>query len=180
MAESQNNPVDTISPQKVADKAEGGQVDLIDVRTPAEFREVHAKPARNVPLDTLDPAGVMSERNGAADKPLYVICKSGNRASQACQKFHAAGYDNVVNVEGGTQAWQEADLPVVRGKKTMSLERQVRITAGFLALLGAVLAVTIHPWFVGLSGFVGAGLMFAGITDTCAMGMALAKMPWNR
>lgn len=180
MADSQGKAVETVSPNQVAELADRGHVDLIDVRTPAEFREVHAKPARNVPLDTLDPEAVMSARNGSAEKPLYMICKSGSRGRQACQKFLAAGYDNCVNVEGGTQAWDEADLPVVRGKKTVSLERQVRIAAGFLALLGAVLAVTVHPWFIGLSGFVGAGLMFAGITDTCAMGMAIAKMPWNR
>ena len=81
---------------------------------------------------------------------------------------------------GGTLAWDAAGLPVVRGKKTILLERQVRIAAGFLVLVGAVLALVVHPYFVGLSAFVGAGLMFAGITDSCGMGMLLAKMPWNR
>ena len=96
-----------------------------------------------------------------------------------CRKFVDAGFENVVNVDGGTQAWAEAGLPVVRGKKAISLERQVRIAAGFLVLLGAVLSFW-NVYFVLLSGFVGAGLMFAGITDTCGMGMVLAKMPWNQ
>ena len=60
------------------------------------------------------------------------------------------------------------------------LERQVRIVAGFLTLVGAVLGFFVNPYFIGLSAFIGAGLMFAGITDTCGMGMMLAKMPWNR
>ena len=90
------------------------------------------------------------------------------------------GWLNVVNVEGGTLACEAAGLPVVRGKKAISLERQVRIAAGFLVLVGAVLALTVHPYFAGLSAFVGAGLMFAGITDTCGMGMLLARMPWNQ
>jgi rhodanese-related sulfurtransferase len=109
-----------------------------------------------------------------------MICRSGTRAKQACEKFHAAGYTNVVNVEGGTEAWETAGLPVVRGRKAISLERQVRIAAGFLVLLGAILALAVHPWFVALSAFVGAGLMFAGITDTCGMAMMLARMPWNQ
>jgi hypothetical protein len=85
----------------------------------------------------------------------------------------------VVNIEGGTLACVEAGLPVVRGKKAISLERQVRIAAGSLVLLGAALSF-VHLAFIGLSAFVGAGLVFAGITDTCGMGMMLARMPWNQ
>lgn len=170
----------TISPQALADLRKGGKkINLIDVRTPVEFREVHVDFARNEPLDRLDPQAIAASRNGSAGEPLYVICRSGSRAKQACDKLTAAGL-NVVNVEGGTQAWDAAGLPVVRGKKAISLERQVRIAAGFLALTGAVLALTVHPYFAGLSAFVGAGLMFAGITDTCGMAMVLARMPWNQ
>ena len=86
----------------------------------------------------------------------------------------------MVNVQGGTAAWEQAGLPVVRGKKAVSLERQVRIVAGFLALTGALLGFFVNIHFIWLSAFIGAGLMFAGITDTCGMGMMLAKMPWNR
>jgi rhodanese-related sulfurtransferase len=172
--------VSTVSPKRVAELDGQGNVDLIDVRTPVEFREVRAVIARNVPLDTLDPHAVMKGRDGTDDGPLYVICRSGNRAAKACQLFIDAGYTNVVNIEGGTQAWNDAGLPVVRGQKTISLERQVRIAAGFLVLLGAVLGFFVNPYFIGLSAFVGAGLMFAGITDTCGMAMMLAKMPWNR
>lgn len=169
----------SISPQELSQRRMGGQtIDLIDVRTPAEFREVHVDFARNVPLDRLDSQAVKSQHSGA-DQPLYVICRSGSRGKQACDKLAAAGL-NVVNVEGGTLAWDAAGLPVVRGKKTISLERQVRIAAGFLVLAGAVLAMTVHPYFAGLSAFVGAGLMFAGITDTCGMAMLLARMPWNQ
>ncbi len=173
--------VPTISPRKLHDCFAGGEnVNLIDVRTPVEFREVHAEGARNVPLDSLDPADVMKQRNGSADRPLYVICRTGNRSNKACEKLIAADYANVVNVEGGTQAWDEAGLPVKRGKKAISLERQVRIAAGFLVLVGAVLALTVHPYFAALSAIIGAGLMFAGITDTCGMAMVLARMPWNQ
>jgi rhodanese-related sulfurtransferase len=170
----------TIHPKQLVDKAREREVELIDVRTPVEFREVRATHARNVPLDSLDPHAVMKGRNGNSDEPLYVICRSGNRSTKACEQLVKAGYTNVVNVEGGTQAWDDAGLPVVRGKKAISLERQVRIAAGFLVLLGAVLGFFVHPYFIGLSAFVGAGLMFAGITDTCGMGMLLAKMPWNQ
>jgi rhodanese-related sulfurtransferase len=173
--------VTTISPVQLESCRRSGEtVDLIDVRTPSEYREVHADLARNVPLDRLDPHVVMKARADATGRPLYVICRSGSRGKQACQAFIAAGYSNVVNVEGGTLAWEQAGLPVVRGKKAISLERQVRIAAGSLVLLGAVLAVLVDTWFAGLSGVVGAGLVFAGVTDTCGMGLLLARMPWNR
>jgi rhodanese-related sulfurtransferase len=172
--------VTTVSPQRLAELCQAGKIDLIDVRTPAEFREVHVEHARNVPLDRLDLAAVIRGRNGRRGEPLYVICRSGSRGRQACEKFLAAGFTNVVNVEGGTLACVEAGLPVVRGKKAISLERQVRIAAGSLVLLGVLLGWLVHPVLLGLSAFVGAGLVFAGVTDTCGMGMLLARMPWNQ
>lgn len=172
---------DTISPARLAELTKTGKrIDLIDVRTPVEFREVHLVQARNVPLDQLDPTAIMTARNGSAGEPLYVVCKSGGRSQQACEKFLKAGFTNIVNVEGGTAACENAGLPVVRGKKAISLERQVRIAAGSLVLLGVTLGSFVHPYLFGLSAFVGAGLVFAGITDTCGMGMLLARMPWNQ
>src|SRR5262249_8283484 len=160
------------------DAVQAGQaVDLIDVRTPVEFREVHASIARNIPLTELDPSRIAAGQNGS---PLYFICKSGGRGKQACEKLLAAGQSKVVNVEGGTTAWEEAGLPVVRGKKAVSLERQVRIAAGSIVLIGAALALFVHPYWIGLSAFIGAGLVFSGVTDTCGMAMLLARMPWNQ
>ncbi len=103
----------------------------------------------------LDPRALLANRKGAADAPLYLICKGGTRGKQACEKFVAAGITNVVNVEGGTQACVEAGLPVVRGKKGMSLERQVRIVAGALVVTGAALGYFVDPRWIGLSAFVG-------------------------
>jgi rhodanese-related sulfurtransferase len=153
---------------------------LIDVRTPAEFAQVHAEGARSVPLDTLDPAAVMSTLGASAGAPLYVLCKSGARAAAACGKFHAGGFTNVFCVEGGTDAWERAGLPVVRGPgKVISLERQVRIAAGSLVLAGVLLGWLVHPGFYALCALIGGGLVFAGVTDWCGMGMLLARMPWN-
>ncbi len=158
----------------------GKKIDLIDVRTPVEFREVHVSFARNLPLDQLDAAKVIEARNGSSNEPLYIICRSGGRSLQACERFLRAGYTNVVNIEGGTLACQTVGLPLAQGKKAISLERQVRITAGTLVLVGVVLGWLVHPYFFGLSAFIGAGLVFAGVTDTCGMGMLLARMPWNQ
>jgi rhodanese-related sulfurtransferase len=158
----------------------GHRVELIDVRTPVEFQEVHLQIARNEPLDRLDPKAIQSARKGSTSEPLYVICRSGARGKQACEKLLAAGLTNVVNIEGGTTACIEAGVSVVRGKKAMSLERQVRIAAGTMVFAGAILGYFVHPYWIGLSAFVGAGLVFAGITDTCAMGMMIARMPWNQ
>jgi rhodanese-related sulfurtransferase len=153
---------------------------LIDVRTPGEFNRAHAAGARSLPLDELDATKFANERNGSKD-PIYLICQSGARSAKACERLQQAGVEPVFSIEGGTNAWEQAGLPLHRGeRKVISLERQVRIAAGFLVLLGAALAWFVHPAFVGLSAFIGAGLMFAGITNTCGMAMLLAKMPWNR
>jgi len=167
--------IPTISAAKLAELANGGPVALIDVRTPAEFEEMHVAFARNIPLDRLDPQS-LSEEAGAA---LYVVCRTGSRGQKACEKLLAAGFVDVMNVQGGTLACAEAGLPVVRGQKTISLERQVRIAAGSLVLLGIGLGF-LHPVLFGLAGFVGAGLVFSGLSDTCGMGLLLARMPWNR
>ena len=173
--------ITTISPQCLAELCKDGKkIELIDVRTPVEYREVHVEIARNVPLDQLDVGALMQARNNPTHEPLFVICRSGSRGQQACEQFLKAGYSNVVNIEGGTMACVEFGLPVVRGKKAISLERQVRIAAGSLVLVGAVLGWFVHPGFIGISAFIGAGLLFAGITDTCGMGMILARMPWNQ
>ena len=171
----------TRSPAEVAARRSRGlDTDLIDVRTPVEYAEVHAEGARLIPLDKLDPQAVMSGRNGSHDEPLFMICKSGGRSAKAVEKFRAAGFTNAISVEGGTAAWERAGLPVVRGaRKSVSLERQVRIGAGSLVFIGVLLGWLVHPAFYGLSAFVGAGLVFAGVTDWCGMGMLLAKMPWN-
>lgn len=172
-------PVATISPRQLFELSQSGKsVELIDVRTPAEFQEVRVTFARNFPLEQFDCAKVQESRSSKTD-PLYVICRAGGRGNQACEKLIAAGCTNVVNVEGGTLAWDQAGFPVIRGRKVMSLERQVRIAAGLLILTGIGLSF-LHPWLLGISAFVGAGLVFAGVTDTCGMGMILARMPWNQ
>ncbi len=159
----------------MARREAGGRIELIDVRTPAEFAEVHVDFARNVPLDQLRADSV-----NTGEDPLYVICRSGSRGQKACEKLESAGL-NVVNVEGGTAAWEAAGLPVIRsGSRHMSLERQVRIGAGSLVLIGVMLGALVHPALYALSGLVGAGLIVAGVTDWCGMGLLLAKMPWNR
>ena len=99
---------------------------------------------------------------------------------KVCQKLEGAGFTNLVNVDGGTSAWQSAGLPVVEGKKVMSLERQVRIAAGSLVVIGVIVGQFVHPGGFALSAFIGAGLVFSAVTNTCGMGMLIAKMPWNR
>lgn len=171
----------TISPSELKTLlSQDSLAELIDVRTPAEFGEVHVENAINIPLDTLDAKDQAVRRSGNKGTPLYIICKSGARGEKACKKLIEAGVENVINVDGGTDACVAADLPVIRGKKAMSLERQVRIAAGLLILTGVGLGLYQHPGFFGISAFVGTGLVFAGITDWCGMGLLLAKMPWNQ
>lgn len=157
-----------------------GGFDMIDVRTPMEFYEIHAVGSLCVPLNTLNPQAIMESRGVRATEPLYIICRSGGRSQQACEVFEKAGYSNVITIEGGTLAWEKFGLPVNRGQRKMiSLERQVRICAGLLTLIGSLLAI-VSSWFLIVPAFIGAGLAFAGLSNTCGMGMLLAKAPWNR
>jgi rhodanese-related sulfurtransferase len=172
--ETMNQP-QTISPQQ-AQQQQGAAL-FLDVRTPAEFQEMHIQGAMLHPLSDLDPTTVKQLSVGKSG--CVVICRSGGRARQACEKLTASGVPNVTVLEGGITAWDSAGLPVVRGAKTISLERQVRIAAGALVFFGSVLGYLVSPAWIALPAFVGAGLMFAGITDTCGMAMMLAKMPWN-
>jgi rhodanese-related sulfurtransferase len=168
--------MNTITAREFKQKLESGDTpELIDVRTPAEFSEVHVRGARNVPLERIDASKIAAE----GDRDVYVICQKGSRGSMAARKLAEAGFHRAINVEGGTEACVSEGVAVNRGQKVMSLERQVRIAAGSLVLVGAALSL-VHPWFVGICAFVGAGLVFAGITDTCGMGMMLARMPWNQ
>jgi rhodanese-related sulfurtransferase len=148
----------------------------IDVRSASEFAAGHIPGAVNIPLDELE------ARLGdiLAEKPVLLICQSGKRAAMAAELLENRRGE-ITLLEGGTKAWSAAGLPLVRSVKTRwSLERQVRVTAGLLVVIGIALAAMVHPAFVWLAAFVGLGLTFAGATDICAMGMLLAKMPWNR
>lgn len=152
-------------------------VPVIDVRTPLEFAEVHVPQARSVPLDELNPDSLQLQKG----KPVYLLCRSGQRATKAAEKLAKEGFSQPVVIEGGTLAWIDANLPVERSAvKIISLERQVRIAAGSLVLAGVLLGWFVHRGFYGLSAFVGAGLVFAGVTDFCGMGLLLAKLPWNK
>ena len=164
-----------ISPQQLQAKLEHGEVKILDVRTPAEFEEIHIAGSELMPLDRLD-----VERLKTDGIERVIVCRSGVRASKAQQQLQSADCKLFEVLEGGVDAWAKAGLPVVRGKSTISLERQVRITAGFLVLIGVALGTWIHPRFYRLSAFVGAGLMFAGITDWCGMALLIARAPWNQ
>ena len=174
--------MNTITPRQLHDRLQRGEkLHLLDVRTPAEHAELHVPGVQLTPLDQLDATKLASANGFAKDQPLYIFCRTGNRAKQAAEKLEKSGYAQCHVVEGGTMAWAEAGLPVTRGSsKVISLERQVRIAAGGLVLAGVLFAQFVNPAFIWLSGFVGAGLAFAGITDWCGMGMLIAKLPWNQ
>jgi glyoxylase-like metal-dependent hydrolase (beta-lactamase superfamily II)/rhodanese-related sulfurtransferase len=146
---------------------------VVDVRLPAEYRALHVEPSVLVPLDEV--ARRRSEL--PRERELVLVCRTGARARLAAGEL--TDFRTRV-LEGGLVAWQEAGHAVVVGKAHMSLERQVRVAAGALAFTGGVLAVAVSSWFGLLPAFVGAGLVYAGITDRCGMAMLLAKLPYNR
>ncbi|MEV1145681.1 rhodanese-like domain-containing protein [Micromonospora sp. NPDC049799] len=150
---------------------------LLDVRTPAEFETSHIPGAYNVPLDLLKEH--REELRNHLDEDVVLICRSGARAAQAEQTLAGVGLPNLKVLGGGMMAWQAADAPLTRGAARWDLERQVRLVAGSIVLV-SILGSVLVPGLKWVAGFIGAGLTFAAVTNTCAMGMLLGKLPYNR
>jgi rhodanese-related sulfurtransferase len=170
----------SISPAALAAIQCAGDIhELLDVRTPPEYDSAHVPGARLIPLDQLRVEVFLREHQPGT--PIYVLCQAGVRASQAIAQFGRAGCEDCVLVEGGTQAWIDAGLPVHRGvRSVLPIMRQVQIVVGALSAAGAILALAVSRWFAVLPLVIGCGLFFAGVTGTCGMALLLATMPWNR
>jgi rhodanese-related sulfurtransferase len=154
----------------------GGECSLVDVREYPEFAAGRIREARLIQLGEIERRAEEIKR----DVPVYVICRSGRRSAIAQQKLQALGFEEVYNVRGGMLDWEASGFPIMRDERVpWSLERQVRLVAGVLVFVSVLLSATVTEHFLWVAGFIGAGLAFAAITDTCAMGMLLARMPWN-
>lgn len=171
------------APRFAASQRQGQVRFLIDVRSPAEFRALHIAGARNVPLDQLAPEQLAAQlkHEGLQDgAELFLLCQRGQRAQRAAEQLQPL-LPGVQVIDGGTEACVACGMATNQGGSTViSLQRQVQISAGSLILLGCALGTWLHPGWYGLAAFVGAGLTFAGISNTCAMALLLARMPWNR
>jgi rhodanese-related sulfurtransferase len=164
----------TISPQKAKELIAQGAV-LIDVREADEHARERIPGARHHALSQL--SGPLPTNAGA----VIFHCRSGNRTATHAGKLAAAAACDAYVLEGGIEAWKKAGLPVAQDKRQpIEMQRQVQITAGSLVALGVALGTFVHPGFYALSGFVGAGLVFAGVSGTCAMARLLQLAPWNR
>jgi rhodanese-related sulfurtransferase len=164
-----------IDPATLQSWLQDGTCIAIDVREPGEFAREHVRGSHSMPLSTFDPAALPP-----GNKKIALLCASGARAKQAAQRLSAAGIGTVC-LEGGLAAWRQAGFAVTLDLKApLPLMRQVQIVAGSLVVLGVVLGASVDPAFFALAGFVGAGLVFAGVSGWCGMAMLLAKLPYNR
>lgn len=163
--------INTCSVDELRDKLKGGNATLVDVREYPEYTEAHIDGAKLVPLGTLRQNPALAGEEGET----FLLCRSGRRAQEAARILSEGGRVKPIVVSGGIEAWKQAGYPVTSQKGPISLERQVRIAAGALVLTGLLV-----PGLRFLPYVVGAGLVFAGISNTCAMGMLLARLPWNQ
>jgi rhodanese-related sulfurtransferase len=149
---------------------------LVDVREHAEFASGRIPGARLLPMGELQRRAAELDRS----QPVVCVCRSGKRSAQAVKKLAALGFDGVHQLDGGLMAWEQAGFPLEKDERApWALERQVRLAAGLLVLTGLGFSL-VWPATIGLSWFVGTGLVFAAVTDWCGMGLLLARMPWNR
>jgi rhodanese-related sulfurtransferase len=167
----------TVTPEQAAELSRQG-ARILDVRTTGEFESVHIPGSYNVPLDLLSEH--RKELTEAVDSPVILVCASGMRAKQADEALREAGFDSLSVLEGGITAWEQRGQDVVRGAQKWSLERQVRLAAGSLVVAGALGGMLVWQPLTLLSLFVGGGLTFAAITNTCGMAILLSKLPYNR
>jgi len=166
-----------IDPVTVKSWLDADKAVLIDIREADEYAREHILGAQLVPLSGFDPKDFVGE----SDKTGVFHCASGRRTAEAAQKILKTGFREIYHLDGGLAGWKEAKLPTHFDRKApIALQRQVQIAAGALVVLGVLLAAFVSPWFALLSGFVGAGLVFAGTTGNCGMASLLAAMPWNR
>lgn len=168
--------IHSLNPHQVAEKLKQGAI-LVDIRSHDEHARKHIQGAICMPVGELDPQKIPN--NGV----VIFHCLSGMRTRQNANALKACGNHTaeIYLLEGGLNAWQKAGLPIeVKAGTSLDIMRQVQLVAGTLVLMGVVLGATVSPWFYGLSAFVGAGLMFAGLTGFCGMARLLAVMPWNR
>src|SRR5487761_317015 len=150
---------------------------IIDVREYPEFAAGAIPGASLVPLGSLQQKATDWDRQG----PYVLVCKSGKRSEQGAAALESMGFGDIAVLQGGTDAWVSAGLPVQRAAhQPWSLERQVRVIAGTMILISTVLGLAVSAWFFAFTLFVGTGLLVAGVTDLCLMATVLGKMPWNR
>lgn len=173
----------TVSPFELQTRRLLQPVALIDVREPEEFKAGHIPGARSLPLSGLSTASLaatVGDPRLGREEPLYLTCLSGARAEKAADQLNATGLTNLVLLEGGAKAWEEASLPIRRCGASLNLMRQVQIAVGILLVLKMVLGFTLHELFFAAAGLIGIGLLAAGLTNWCGMAQLLARMPWNR
>lgn len=167
----------TIEPVILQQLHDRQAITLVDVREAGEYASEHIAGAMLLPLSGFDPTQ-LAQLN---DRQIVLYCQSGNRSAQAAQKLFAAGFTNVAHLKGGLATWKAAGCATNKQQNApISMFRQVQIVAGSLVAIGTLLGTFVSPWFLVLSGFVGCGLVFAGVTNTCAMAVLLAKLPYNR
>jgi len=162
-----------ISPSEAKRLIDDGAL-LIDIRGADEHARERIPGARSAPVDAITAIDSRSS-------PVVFHCRSGNRTAAHAEKLAASTTCDAYIVEGGIENWKKAGLPVIADlSRPIEIQRQVQLAAGGLVLLGVVLSLLVAPGFIGLSAFVGAGLMFAGATGWCGMAKLFAVLPWNR
>lgn len=164
-----------IDPGEVKQRLDGGTWKLLDVRRPDEYAAVRIEPSVNIPLDSIPTQ--MSQLGG--DVHWVVSCRSGVRATKAAAMMQAGGLQNLCVARDSLNGWLKEDYPVTREKVPISIERQVRAVAGLLVAAGTLLAIVVSSWFLIVPLFVGCGLIYAGLSDSCMMGDLLMKLPYN-
>lgn len=166
-----------LTPTDAAARIKAGDAVLIDIREPDEYAREHIPGAKSLPISSLDG----SDLTLASGQHAIFHCKSGMRTDSNCARLAQHVRGEAFMLEGGLDAWRASGLPTAKDEKApLEINRQVQITAGSLILIGVLLGWLVNPAFFGLSAFVGAGLMFAGISGWCGMATLLQAMPWNR
>jgi len=169
--------LENLKPKDVAQRIKSGKAQLIDIREPAERAGAFIPGSLSLPLSTIDDTDVLLD----TEKTAIFHCKTGIRTGANCDRLAALVPAPAFILDGGLDAWSDAGLPVKKDRSApMEINRQVQITAGSLVFAGVILGGAVHAGFFALSGFIGLGLLYSGVSGTCGMAKILAAMPWNR
>ena len=162
-------------------KMEENSIILLDVRTPGEHRKLHVKDASLLPLDVIDEKTIAQLKKSVNGQEICTLCVSGRRSALAARKLLDAGFENVSILQGGLRSWKDAEYPLIRGKGSISINRQARMFIGALVIAGtAAFWYTHEDWWLAVPAFFGIGLIFSGATGIRGINTIMRKMPWNR
>ncbi|MEH6629772.1 MAG: rhodanese-like domain-containing protein [Halopseudomonas aestusnigri] len=166
-----------ISSTDLLERMKSDDLIVVDIRSVREHQDECLEGSKNIPIENFDDYNL----SALCENTAVFYCRGGHRTSQAAELLKRQPFKEILILEGGIMAWKAKQLKTIKSTKApIDLMRQVQIIAGSLVVVGVILGLFVNPNYILISGFVGVGLFFAGVSGFCGMARVLSFMPWNK